>query len=233
MFPPGKVHSVVFLQDAEYTMLMGELKKTAQKEGIFIETEEELYQEFCREVQRNLHIVFTMNPAGDDFKDRGSTSPALFNRCVINWFGTWPETALFQVANKFTENLDLAAGNEKYKPTDDDEGMSGIHLKVSQCIVSFHQSVEVIMKHLGAQMVKSNYVTPRHYLDLIKHFAKSFGEKRRQIEDLQSHLNMGLKIIKETEEEVKLLFLFDCKILPVITLRSISPSQNKHSPSDF
>ena len=64
-------------------------------------------------------VKFTMNPAGDDFKDRGSTSPALFNRCVINWFGTWPEAALFQVARVFTDKLDLAAGNPKYAPGND------------------------------------------------------------------------------------------------------------------
>ena len=91
-------------KDAEYVQLMCELKKVAQREGLIIDSEEELYQEFCTQVQRNLHIIFTMNPAGDDFKDRGSTSSALFNRCVINWFGTWPESALFQVAKVFTEN---------------------------------------------------------------------------------------------------------------------------------
>jgi len=59
------------------------------------------------------------------------------------------------------------------------------------------------MAHLGRQMAKSNYVTPRHYLDLINHFVKLFTEKRQEIEELQSHLNMGLRILSETEEEVK------------------------------
>lgn len=52
------------------------------------------------EVMRNLHVVFTMNPSGDGLRERASTSPALFNRCVLNWFGDWTDSALYQV--KFT-----------------------------------------------------------------------------------------------------------------------------------
>ena len=49
------------------------------------------------QVQRGLHVVFTMNPASDGFEGRCATSPALFNRCVVDWFGTWPTKALAQV----------------------------------------------------------------------------------------------------------------------------------------
>lgn len=46
---------------------------------------------------RNLHVVFTMNPSGEGLRERSSTSPALFNRCVLNWFGDWTNSALYQV----------------------------------------------------------------------------------------------------------------------------------------
>ena len=85
----------------------------------------------------------------------------------------------------------------------DGDGVSGVHLLVWNAIVRFHGAVEIVMAHLGRQMAKSNYVTPRHYLDLINHFVKLFTEKRQEIEELQSHLNMGLRILSETEEEVK------------------------------
>jgi len=35
-----------------------------------------------------------MNPANPDFYNRTASSPALFNRCVIDWFGDWPIEAL-------------------------------------------------------------------------------------------------------------------------------------------
>ena len=47
---------------------------------------------------KNLHVVFTMNPSTDGLKDRAATSPALFNRCVLNWFGDWSDNALYQVS---------------------------------------------------------------------------------------------------------------------------------------
>lgn len=61
-------------------------------------TQEEIYQTFTKNVQRNLHIVFTMNPNNDEFKNRTASSPAIFNRCVIDWFGDWPDSALYEIA---------------------------------------------------------------------------------------------------------------------------------------
>merc|ERR1712113_356590 len=199
-------------EDADYMQLMMKLREAARKDGLIIDTEEELYQMFTTHVQNNLHIVFTMNPAGGDFSDRAATSPALFNRCVINWWGTWPQDALLQVAAEFTETCDLNIGvppelrTEEIKQDDDDmkgdKEIYGVHLNVSQTIVQFHQMVEKVMEYLANQMVRSTYVTPRHYLDLIHHFVALFDEKRQQLEDQQKHLNTGLKALKETEEEV-------------------------------
>lgn len=42
---------------------------------------------FFTKVMRNLHVVFTMNPSANGLRDRASTSPALFNRCVLDWLG--------------------------------------------------------------------------------------------------------------------------------------------------
>lgn len=56
---------------------------------------------------RNLHVVFTMNPSSEGLKDRAATSPALFNRCVLNWFGDWSTGALYQVGLEFTNKVDL------------------------------------------------------------------------------------------------------------------------------
>jgi dynein heavy chain 1 len=62
------------------------------------------------QVIRNLHVVFTMNPSSEGLKDRAATSPALFNRCVLNWFGDWSKGALYQVGKEFTSKMDLEKG---------------------------------------------------------------------------------------------------------------------------
>ena len=46
--------------------------------------------------------------ANADFSSRTATSPALFNRCVIDWFGEWSSHALYQVGHEFTLKLQLS-----------------------------------------------------------------------------------------------------------------------------
>lgn len=47
-------------------------------------------------------------------------------------------------------------------------------------------------------------ITPRHYLDFINHYANLFHEKRSELEEQQMHLNVGLRKIKETVDQVGL-----------------------------
>ena len=91
----------------EYVALINSCKEAAVKEGKMLDTEEELYKHFTQNVQRNLHVVFTMNPSNPDFSNRTASSPALFNRCVIDWFGEWSDDGLLQVSKEFTKYLDI------------------------------------------------------------------------------------------------------------------------------
>lgn len=47
-------------------------------------------------------------------------------------------------------------------------------------------------------------ITPRHYLDFINHYANLFNEKRSELEEQQMHLNVGLRKIKETVDQVRI-----------------------------
>lgn len=75
----------------EYATLMTQCKEGAQKEGLMLDSHEELYKWFTSQVIRNLHVVFTMNPSSEGLKDRAATSPALFNRYSLSSVlaGTW------------------------------------------------------------------------------------------------------------------------------------------------
>merc|ERR1712113_1346453 len=92
--------------------------------------------------------------------------------------------------------------DEDEETEEQERELTGVHLSVSQTIVSFHQMVEKVMEYLANNMVRSTFVTPRHYLDLIHHFVALFNEKREQLEEQQKHLNTGLKALRETEDEV-------------------------------
>jgi dynein heavy chain 1 len=53
-----------------------------------------------------------MNPNNPDFSNRTASSPALFNRCVIDWFGDWSEDAMSHVATELVRQVDIP--NDSY-----------------------------------------------------------------------------------------------------------------------
>ncbi|GAM24388.1 hypothetical protein SAMD00019534_075630 [Acytostelium subglobosum LB1] len=195
----------------EYTALMHQCKETANRNGLIMDTEEELYKYFTGQVRRNLHVVFTMNPASPDFHNRSATSPALFNRCVLDWFGEWSPQALFQVGSEFTRNLDLE--NPKYAATSEFVNECENNMMITpppthrdavvSSLVYIHQTIGEANARLLKRQGRQNYVTPRHYLDFINQVVLLINEKREQLEEEQLHLNIGLKKLRDTEQQVK------------------------------
>eukprot|EP00923_Selenidium_pygospionis_P010873 GHVN01019032.1.p1 GENE.GHVN01019032.1~~GHVN01019032.1.p1 ORF type:complete len:2863 (-),score=448.94 GHVN01019032.1:301-8082(-) len=180
----------------EYIALMAECRGAY---GSNVGSEDaDLFSKFTKQVQRNLHIVFTMNPANPDFSNRGATSPALFNRCVTDWFGDWPHDALVQVALEFTETLEVA--QETFTNPIGDEGLR--RQTLASTIVDLHESVAEMNDKLKRAGKKYNYVTPRDFLDFIRHFMKTVDEKKSEVVENTKHLTVGLTKLHETEEQV-------------------------------
>lgn len=194
----------------EYTALMNSVKDHASREGLMLDTPEELYHHFTAQVRLNLHIVFTMNPASPDFHNRAATSPALYNRCVLDWFGEWSDQALFQVGHEFTKFVDL--DNHDYiAPNFFPEHSFEMALPVSHrdAVVSSLVFMHGTISEANVQLVRSqgrqNYVTPRHYLDFIGQFVNLLNEKREELEEQQLHINVGLQKLRDTQEQVATL----------------------------
>uniref|UniRef100_A0A8C0CSC3 Dynein heavy chain, cytosolic n=1 Tax=Balaenoptera musculus TaxID=9771 RepID=A0A8C0CSC3_BALMU len=192
----------------EYATLMTQCKEGAQKEGLMLDSHEELYKWFTSQVIRNLHVVFTMNPSSEGLKDRAATSPALFNRCVLNWFGDWSTEALYQVGKEFTSKMDLEKPNyivPDYMPVVYDklpQPPSHREAIVNSCVF-VHQTLHQANARLAKRGGRTMAITPRHYLDFINHYADLFHEKRSELEEQQMHLNVGLRKIKETVDQVE------------------------------
>ncbi|XP_066464042.1 cytoplasmic dynein 1 heavy chain 1 isoform X2 [Eleutherodactylus coqui] len=192
----------------EYSTLMTQCKEGAQKEGLMLDSHEELYKWFTSQVIRNLHVVFTMNPSSEGLKDRAATSPALFNRCVLNWFGDWSTEALYQVGKEFTSKMDLEKPNyivPDYMPIVYDklpQPPSHREAIVNGCVF-VHQTLHQANARLAKRGGRTMAITPRHYLDFINHYADLFNEKRSELEEQQMHLNVGLRKIKETVDQVE------------------------------
>ncbi|CAG8642437.1 14144_t:CDS:2, partial [Dentiscutata erythropus] len=186
----------------EYNALITNCKEGSQRDGLMIDSSEELYKWFTLQIMKNLHIVFTMIPPEDGLASRASKFPVLFNCCALNWFGDWSDQALFQVGMELTQNLDL--DHQAYSAPSNFPIMYrqfplplSSRSAVMNAFIFVHKSLYEINVKLNKCQGRYNYVTPCHYLDFITHYVRLFSEKRKELEEQQRHLNIGLNKLKE------------------------------------
>jgi dynein heavy chain 1, cytosolic len=203
----------------DYTALMSACRDSAARDGVIIDSEEELWRRFTGIVQRNLHVVFTMNPSGGEWKNRSTTSPALFNRCVVDWFGSWSPKAMAEVGREFTLRLDMGdaesvggswgigEGEDIMAQVEDAfEGIAkgGFHQAVVAALVKLHTITKNVSEETAssASSTSRTCLSPRDYLALIHNFVTCVNNQREQIEDEQLHVNAGLSKLQQTQENV-------------------------------
>lgn len=192
----------------EFSTLMTACKEGAQRQGLLLDSQEELYKWFTQQIVKNLHVVFTMNPPEDGLSSRAATSPALFNRCVLNWFGDWSDQALFQVASELTQSVDLDRPTfmapESIPVAFRDLTLPASHRDtVINSMVYVHQSIHRFNQRLEKQQGRVTYLTPRHFLDFVAQYIRLFREKREDLEEQQRHLNVGLEKLRDTVDKVR------------------------------
>ncbi|KAI4519311.1 dynein heavy chain [Schizophyllum commune Loenen D] len=192
----------------EHASLMTACKEGSQRDGLMLDSHEELYRWFTQQVAKNLHVVFTMNPPENGLASRAATSPALFNRCVLDWFGDWSDQAFYQVGMEFTHALDLDVPS--YSPPAifpiayrNLETPPVHRTAVVNALVHVHLSLHAINQRLSRRQGRYNYVTPRHYLDFINHYVRLYSEKRDELEEQQRHLHVGLDKLRDTVTQVE------------------------------
>ncbi|KAJ2157684.1 dynein heavy chain [Coemansia sp. RSA 552] len=192
----------------EQAALMTACREGAQRDGLMLDSTEELYRWFTQQVARNLHVVFTMNPPAEGLASRAATSPALFNRCVVDWFGDWSDQALFQVGREFTQSVDLDVPGF-VAPDTLPVAYAGLELPVAHrdtvvnAFVAAHKAVRAANARLRRRQGRVAHVTPRHYLDFIQHFRRLYFEQRDALEEQQRHVNVGLDKLQATVEQVE------------------------------
>lgn len=192
----------------ELASLMTACKEGAQRQGLLLDSQEELYKWFTQQIVKNLHVVFTMNPPEDGLGDKAATSPALFNRCVLNWFGDWSGQALFQVGTELTHSVDLDRPNfvapDSLPVAYRDLPLPANHRRtVVNSMVYIHYSLQRFNAKLMKQQGRVTFLTPRHFLDFVAQYVKLYNEKREDLEDQQRHLNVGLEKLRDTVDKVR------------------------------
>ncbi|KAG9237794.1 cytoplasmic dynein-like protein 1 heavy chain 1 [Amylocarpus encephaloides] len=192
----------------ELASLMTGCKEGAQRQGLLLDSQEELYKWFTQQIVKNLHVVFTMNPPEDGLSSKAATSPALFNRCVLNWFGDWSDQALFQVGTELTQSVDLDRPNftapDSIPVAYRDLNLPASHREaVINSMVYMHYSLQRFNVKLLKQQGRITYLTPRHFLDFVAQYVKLYNEKREDLEEQQRHLNVGLEKLRDTVDKVR------------------------------
>ncbi|KAJ1848010.1 dynein heavy chain, partial [Coemansia sp. RSA 2703] len=193
----------------ELAALLTACREGAARDGLLLDSAEELQRWFATQVARNLHVVFTMNPPSD-MNARAATSPALFNRCVVDWFGDWSDQALYQVGREFTQAVDLDDATWE-APASLPLAFTGLpqpivhRTAVANALVAAHKAVRSVSVRLAARRGVVAHVTPRHYLDFIAHFARLYWARRGALEEQQRHVNVGLARLADTVAQVEAL----------------------------
>eukprot|EP00051_Salpingoeca_urceolata_P022681 m.374555 g.374555 ORF g.374555 m.374555 type:complete len:4634 (-) comp20005_c1_seq12:280-14181(-) len=193
----------------EYASLMSACKTAAREyDGKTIDDSDELYKWFSKTVMRNLHVVFTMNPSEGGLQDRATTSPALFNRCVLNWVGDWSENAYFSVAHEFTNKIPLREDKfesptsvEKVTPEPLPEPLNYKGALVNACIY-VHKSAQQISKRLRKREGRTVHITPRHFVEFINQLTMIYEQKSTDLNEQKTHLESGLQKIQDTLQQV-------------------------------
>lgn len=192
----------------DFAALMTACKEGAQRQGLLLDSQEELYKWFSQQIAKNLHVVFTMNPPENGLSSKAATSPALFNRCVLNWFGDWSDQALFQVGSELTQAVDLDRPNfiapDSIPVAYQDISLPASHRDaVVNSMVYVHYSIQRFNQRLLKQQGRATFLTPRHFLDFVAQCVRLFNEKREDLEEQQRHLNVGLEKLRDTVDKVR------------------------------
>ena len=203
----------------EYSALMTSIRDSAARDGLMLESSDELWRYFTKVVQKNLHIVFTVNPSGGDWKNRSTTSPALFNRCVVDWFGTWGVKAMAEVARDFTLRLDMGdtessggtwgIGNgealmNQVEAVFPESVRGSLRQAVVAAVVRMHQIAKETAEEVASlpSTITRTFLSPRDFLALIENFKSCLNERRSRVEDEQRHVNAGLDKLRQTQDNV-------------------------------
>ncbi|KAF7280376.1 hypothetical protein GWI33_006107 [Rhynchophorus ferrugineus] len=149
-----------------------------------------LFNFFVQIVREQLHVVLTMSPIGDSFRNRIRKFPALVNCCTIDWFQSWPDDALLAVAKKFLGEIEL---------TDHEREVC-----IDMCQI-FHVSTQNLSEEYFIRLKRHYYVTPTSYLEMINTFKTFLLNKRKQLLLAKGRYEIGLEKLENAGAEVAVM----------------------------
>ncbi|XP_065180851.1 dynein beta chain, ciliary-like [Sycon ciliatum] len=173
--------------DDEVENIIGALRNEVKGSGMQ-DTRENCWKFFIDRVRRQLKVVLCFSPVGNVLRVRARMFPALVNCTVIDWFHSWPETALVSVSQRFIADVDLIPNEVKSS--------------VSKFMAYAHSSVQELSKEYLSSERRYYYTTPKSFLEQIKLYQNLLGKKSQGLNNDIDRLENGLEKLKSTAAQV-------------------------------
>ncbi|XP_054015460.1 dynein axonemal heavy chain 3-like [Hylaeus anthracinus] len=149
-----------------------------------------LYSLFLERIVKNLHLIITMSPIGNAFRNRLRMFPSLINCCTIDWYTVWPEDALERVARTSLQNLNI----------DLDLREKCVHISKN-----FHTSITRASDDYFKTQGRRYYTTPTSFLQLIKLLCTLYDQKIDEITLQQNRYETGLEKLDFAAGEIAVM----------------------------
>ena len=171
------------------------------------ETRENCLSYFTSRVRDKLHIVLCMSPVGDALRIRCRQFPSLINCTTIDWFHTWPESALTSVAEKFLEELELPSQE--------------VRTSIIAMCGYVHGSIEEASRRFFTELKRRVYTTPKSYLDHLSLYISMYKSLQYEVDKKCERMKVGVRKLIETNDVVDGLRSELVKLEPILTSKAI------------
>ncbi|KAF0719904.1 Aste57867_701 [Aphanomyces stellatus] len=170
----------LFEQD-EKDALGSSIRQEVKAAGL-IESNENCWKFYVQRCRQNLHVILAMSPSGNTLRVRCRNFPGLVSASVIDWFFSWPEDALRNVASYFLIDEKIP---DEFRP------------EVVNHLVHAHLRVVTVAHRFEMELRRHYYVTPKNYLDFISNYRLQLKENNQKVNASIARLKGGLTKLVE------------------------------------
>ena len=201
----GEVPNLFSLEDR--AEILDEVQNVARSEGFTPDWgATEWWNYFLQRMKERLHVVVSMSPVGDAFRDRLRKFPSLISCCNIDWYGEWPPEALYAVAKNSLKNVSAEDNdNEDEDEQNDQSANTKLIEKLAELSTYLHQQAYSLANKFHQVTERHCYITPTSFLELLNQFQASLGMKRKDVGNEIRRYTRGLEQLGLAERSVNSL----------------------------
>lgn len=184
-------------EDDEKEGIISQVRDNVQKRGLN-PNRENCWNHFAAVCADNLHVVLAMSPVGDKLRNRCRNFPGLVSNTVIDWFLPWPVQALQAVASVFLGGGSEANEKAALIPKEHREN-------IVKHFVHVHSSVTEYSHEFEARLRRSNYVTPKNYLDFISSYLNLLDQQDKFVQSQCDRLEGGMSKLIQAGKDLEVM----------------------------